>query len=111
MNKLIVIGLLLAVKILPAQHAQLYPGNWWTGMKWNKVQLLIRGESSLANQKVSVSYPGVSITKIHKLENEKYLAVDITISAAAKPGNVKIVFDKKRTKELSKLANIGTQKR
>ena len=94
MNKLFVIVLLLAVKILPAQHAQLYPSNWWTGMKWNKVQLLVRGESSLANQKVSVSYPGVSITKIHKLENEKYLAVDITISAAAKPGNVKIVFDK-----------------
>lgn len=98
MNKLFVIGLLFAVKILPAQHVQLYPANWWTGMKWNKVQLLIRGENSLANEKVSISYPGISITKVHRLENPKYLAVDLTVSASAKPGNVKIVFDQKGRK-------------
>src|SRR5688572_32275846 len=94
MNKLFLIVLLIAVKTSPAQHAEVYPTSWWTGMKWNKVQMLIRGENSLADEKVSISYPGISVTKVHKLENHKYLAVDVTISAAAKPGNVKIVFDK-----------------
>ena len=49
MKKLFVFVLLLAVVKLSAQHAQVYPTNWWTGMKWNKVQLLIRGENSLPN--------------------------------------------------------------
>ena len=62
-------------------------------MKWNKVQLLIRGEGSLANEKIKISYPGVTVTKIHKLDNPKYLAVDIAISPSAKPGDVKIEFD------------------
>src|SRR6476661_6444709 len=84
--------LLLAVINLPAQHAQVYPTNWWTGMKWNKVQLLVRGENSLAKEKVSIAYPGVSINKITALENPKYIAIDISIAASAKPGNVKIQF-------------------
>ena len=28
---------------LHAQYAEVYPTNWWVGMKWNKVQLLIKG--------------------------------------------------------------------
>lgn len=93
MNKLFIFVLFFAVKNLSAQHAQVYPTNWWSGMKWNKVQLLIRGESSLASEKIRISYPGISITKIHRLENPKYLAVDLTISPSAKPGNIKIEFD------------------
>src|SRR5690349_15632924 len=75
-----------------AQHAQIYPTNWWTGMKWNKVQLLIHGENSLANEKIKINYPGITITKTTLLENPKYLAADITITATAKPGTVKIEF-------------------
>ena len=93
MNKVFIFVLFLAVNNVAAQHAQVYPTNWWTGMKWNKVQLLIRGESALADEKIRISYPGISITKINKLENPKYLAVDITISPSAKPGNVKIEFE------------------
>src|SRR5688572_1687105 len=93
MNKVFIFILFLAVKNLAAQHAQVYPTNWWTGMKWNKVQLLIRGENSLADEKIRISYPGLSVTKIHRLENPKYIAVDITISPSAKPGNVKIEFE------------------
>jgi neopullulanase len=82
--------LLAAVMKLSAQHAQVYPTNWWTGMKWNKVQLLIRGESSLANEKITISYPGVTLNKIQLLENPKYVAADISIASSAKPGTVKI---------------------
>ena len=92
MKKLFVFVLLLAVVKLSAQHAQVYPTNWWTGMKWNKVQLLIRGENSLANEKIRITYPGITVTKVRLLENPKYLAADINISASAKPGTVKIEF-------------------
>jgi glycosidase len=82
-----------------AQDIQVYPSNWWTGMKWNKVQLLIRSESSIANNKIQITYPGITITKVHKLDNEKYLAIDISISSSAKPGKVKIKFADNKTVE------------
>ena len=57
-----------------AQYAQVYPTNWWVGMKWNKVQLLIKGDKEGFNkEKISINYPGVSITKVNKLDNSKYI--------------------------------------
>ena len=39
---LLSIGYLLAVRTgLNAQDIKVYPTNWWVGMKWNKVQLLV----------------------------------------------------------------------
>ena len=76
-----------------AQQTQLYPSNWWIGMKWNKVQILVyNNQKSIKNNIVKITYPGVVLNKIHRLENEKYLALDVTVSATAKPGNVNIIF-------------------
>ncbi len=76
-----------------SQYARLYPSNWYTGMKWNKVQILVRSENDgLQNEKVSVQYPGVTLNTVSKFENGKYLALDITIAATAKPGNALITF-------------------
>jgi glycosidase len=76
-----------------AQNISLYPTNWWTGMKWNKVQILVHGSGEKFNaQNVTISYPGVTLTKINRLENPDYYALDVTISPAAKPGTVKINF-------------------
>lgn len=76
-----------------AQYAKLYPANWYTGMKWNKVQVLVRGEyEGFSKEKVRIHYPGVTLTKISQFENGKYLALDLTIAAAAKPGTVTIEF-------------------
>ena len=76
-----------------AQQTQLYPSNWWIGMKWNKVQILVyNNQKSIKNTIVKIAYPGVVLNKIHRLENEKYLALDVTVSATAKPGNVNIIF-------------------
>ena len=62
-------------------------------MKWNKVQLLIRGkDDGFNNEKVRINYSGISVTNIHHFENGKYLAVDITIAPSAKPGTVNIEF-------------------
>jgi glycosidase len=74
-----------------AQYADVYPTNWWVGMKNNKVQLLIKSaDSSLYKSVVTIKYPGITLGKVSTFENGKYLAVDITIGATAKPGNVKI---------------------
>jgi glycosidase len=76
-----------------AQHAQLYPTNWFTGMKWNKVQVLVRGEYQGFNKStVSIHYPGVQLGKVSKFDNDKYLSLDLIITALAKPGDVPIVF-------------------
>ncbi len=75
------------------QYAQVQPSNWWTGMKWNKVQLLVKAErDAFSQEKVTVTYPGVTITKVTPLENPKYLTVDIAIAPTALPGNVNLVF-------------------
>lgn len=47
-----------------AQTPELYPSNWWVGMKWNKVQILVRGTGDNFNsQNVNITYPGVQLQK------------------------------------------------
>jgi len=73
-----------------------YPTNWWTGMKWNKVQIMVHSSGNLNvwadKSTVNINYPGVRLTKIHKAENRKYVFLDLEIAPAAKPGKIKIDF-------------------
>jgi neopullulanase len=81
---------------LYAQQTDIYPSNWWVGMKMNHVQLLIRSENkALSSQRIGISYPGIKVLKIHHFENPKYVAVDILVTSAAKPGFVNITFNAK----------------
>ncbi len=89
---------LIGFAAVDAQEAEIYPTHWWAGMKWNKVQLLLRGSANLSDQKIQIRYPGISITKVHKLENGKYLAIDISISPAAKPGTVSVELEREGRK-------------
>ena len=76
-----------------AQYATIYPTNWFTGMKWNKVQLLIKGGGENFNkEKVSISYPGIKIEKVNKLDNGMFICIDISIAPTSRPGNVSIKF-------------------
>ena len=68
---------------------QCYPANWWAGMKLNKLQLMIHGDA-IAKGDFSITYPGISLTKVNKVENPNYVFLDIVISAVAKPGIAKI---------------------
>ncbi len=72
-----------------------YPTNWWTGMKWNKVQVMIHGDA-IANAAggFSINYPGVKLEKVNKVENNNYVFLDLNISASAKPGMLKIKVNK-----------------
>ncbi len=68
-----------------------YPGNWWVGMKWNKVQVMVHGNSiGQWSNSISIKYPGVKLEKINKVENENYVFLDLSIAAYAKPGTIKI---------------------
>jgi neopullulanase len=80
--------------LLPAQSVQIYPPNWWAGMKHNQVQLLIynQSDSNFSKQKLSINYPGVTITKINKLDNGKFICADVTVAKTAKPGNATFSF-------------------
>ncbi len=94
--------ILLACLLTGGLYAQIsvYPTNWWVGMKWNKVQLLIKGSSKdFAASKFSVNYPGVQLNKVYQLDNPLYIAADITISPAAKPGIVNLEFAGKQGKQ------------
>lgn len=76
-----------------AQQTTLYPTNWWVGMKMNKVQILVHGDyNGFGKEQPRINYPGVTLVKKHVFENGEYMALDVSISPAAKPGNVDITF-------------------
>lgn len=93
--KKLILAICLSV-FAPALFAQYndaykcYPGNWWPGMKWNKVQLMIYGDAIGNADNFTISYPGIRLNKVHKLENKNYVFLDITIAPNTKPGTVRI---------------------
>jgi len=83
--------LLLAFNLQAQSNIELYPTSWFVGMKWNKVQIIVRNkEKAFSSANVRLNYPGVQLTKVHEFENKKYLALDLLISPTAKPGKVNI---------------------
>lgn len=88
---------LVSYSTLCAQDTKIYPTNWWTGMKMNKIQLLVRSDNKLLSQQtISINYPGVKLLKTHRFPNPKYTAIDIIINPTAKPGTVDIRFGKEK---------------
>jgi glycosidase len=85
-----------------------YPTNWWVGMKWNKVQVMIHGDGIGNANGYTINYPGVKIEKINRVENKNYVFIDLVISSLAKPGIAKIKVDKK---DNSFLINFELKKR
>jgi glycosidase len=78
---------------LRAQTPEVYPPHWWTGMKHNTVQLLVKStDAQFGKSDVTIEYNGVTLSKINRLENGKYLALDIAIAPEAAAGNAVILF-------------------
>lgn len=80
-----------------SQHVDIYPKNWWVGMKWNKVQLMLHAADPnelIGVEKLTVrsSSPDLKILKVNKVENRRYIFVDALIEPAAKPQTVTISF-------------------
>ncbi|EIK43600.1 alpha-amylase, putative, amy13E [Cellvibrio sp. BR] len=67
------------------------PANWWVGMKYNQVELLVHGDN-LGATTPAVNYPGVNVINIKKSDSPNYLFVTIDIAATTKPGKFPIEF-------------------
>jgi neopullulanase len=94
MKSILVTSLLFCLHLISfAQQPnyKCYPTNWWAAMKWNKVQVMIHGDSIGSTATAfSILYPGVKLQKINKVENTNYVFLDLVIAPAAKPGIIKI---------------------
>lgn len=73
------------------------PMFWWTGMKNPKLQLIVHG-NKIAEKNVSVSYPGVKLLRVNKVENVNYVFLDLEVSSTAKAGSFPITFSGKTGK-------------
>lgn len=87
-----VCALLLTAGVQSQENLHIYPTHWWTGMKQQKLQLLLRGPG-IGNSKLSLKpYAGVQFKGVHRFENPNYLAVDLVVGAAAKAGDLQLVI-------------------
>ncbi len=92
MNKVTLLFLcLISVNLFAQKLERIEPMFWFTGMKQTKLQLLVHGDQ-IALTSVRLSYPGVTLVKVNKVDNENYLFLDLEISATAKPGKFPINF-------------------
>jgi len=95
MNKLRGIILILLVVLYGNVLSQslrvdkIEPPNWWIGMKWNRVQLMVYG-AGLDEIEVEFDTDHLKIEKVHQLENKSYAFVDVLIPADIKPDTYKL---------------------
>ena len=73
------------------QIDNLEPPFWWTGMADNTLQLMVHGKN-IADLEPELSYPGVVINQVHRLDNPNYLFIDLLLSETTMPGKFDIVF-------------------
>src|SRR5437868_6636532 len=78
-----------------------YPTNWWTGMKWSRLQVMVHGDKIADNFPAIKMGPGgiklaagVKLTRIERVENPNYIFLDLLIDATAKPGKFSFPFVK-----------------
>ncbi len=84
-----------------SDNYKMYPTHWYTGMKWNKLQLMIHGDKIADHFPMIKMGPkgmklatGVNLLKINRVENLNYIFLDIAIDASAKPGKFSFPFVK-----------------
>ncbi|GAC1598450.1 MAG: glycoside hydrolase family 13 protein [Hymenobacter sp.] len=69
------------------------PTFWWVGMKNPKLQLLVHAPGIGASTAALAPYPGVTLEGVQKVESPNYLVVNLTISSAARAGQLKLAFN------------------
>jgi neopullulanase len=69
------------------------PTNWYVGMKNPALQLLVYG-TNIKGTKLSIDYAGITVQKVHEVENPNYLFVDLLIAPTTKAGTFMIELTK-----------------
>jgi glycosidase len=67
------------------------PPSWWTGFEHGELQLMLYG-NNISLLTPNTEYPGVSISRIVRVENANYLFVYLDIAVDAEPGIVDLEF-------------------
>ena len=73
--------------------AKIEPPNWWVGMKYDTIQLMVYGED-LEGVSVKSEDPDLEILRVQTPENPSYLFIDIIIPEEIKPGTYSLIFYK-----------------
>ncbi|MBS4042424.1 MAG: cyclomaltodextrinase C-terminal domain-containing protein [Chitinophagaceae bacterium] len=103
MNKICALVIFtFSISLFSFSQLNVFPTNWWVGMKHNKIQLLVqREEGNQFPDKIisSTNYAGVSILKTTLQENKRYATIDIVIAATAKVGIASFTISAPQSKE------------
>ncbi len=81
------------------------PTNWWVGMKNPALQLMVYG-TQIRGSKVTINYAGVTVKKVHEVENPNYLFVDLVISPKTKAGKFLIELSSKTPSNTGQASKI-----
>lgn len=76
------------IPLFSQDSLSVYPTHWWAGMKNKKLQLIFHKKDIGAASGITTTYPGVSVSRVHKVENKNYLFVDLLLSSGVKPGQI-----------------------
>src|SRR4051794_24260822 len=93
------VSLYFLVSCLSSGAQQVYPTNWWTGMKNSSLQLMIY-QQGIGSRVPMYKLPatgsriadGILLKGVHHVENPNYVFIDIVIDKTAKPGFRKLQF-------------------
>ncbi len=102
------LSLVIFFSSFAGQSVEVYPTHWWVGMKWNKLQLMFHETDTnhvLAVDKLVIqsSSKDLKVLKINRVENKRYVFVDVLISPTAKPQTVTISIGGIITNEWNKI--------
>jgi glycosidase len=93
--KLLYILIFSCLSALPQDFSinKIEPPNWWVGMKWDTLQMMVYGEN-LEGVNVKSENEDLGILKVQSLENSSYLFVDILIPRELESGIYNFIFYK-----------------
>lgn len=72
---------------------KLEPPNWWAGMKYNNIRLMLYGEDLNG---ISARFAGseLQVLKIYNADSPSYSFIDITVPETITPGNYELIITK-----------------
>ena len=97
MKRTSLILIFFAIQLTFAQQfsiERIEPPNWWIGMKYDTVQLMVYG-NNLSDVELYPQHGPIEVIKVHKAQSPNYLFVDLFISPEIKTNyNFEIGFSK-----------------
>ncbi|MEO8405560.1 MAG: glycoside hydrolase family 13 protein [Chitinophagaceae bacterium] len=101
MKRVIIVSafLIIAQFSFAQDTPEVYPSNWWTGMKWSNLQLMIHYKN-VGNIVPTYKLPaagskiadGIILKMVHHVESPNYIFLDVVIDKNAKPGTRTLSF-------------------